>query len=73
MLQSDAPLEQMLETAEQVVGAGWKSGKFLYVDTDLKIDRPEARVVIDREQIADLGLDLAGVGRELGTSSAART
>ena len=67
VLQSDAPLEQMLETAEQVVGAGWKSGKFLYVDTDLKIDRPEARVVIDREQIADLGLDLASVGRELGT------
>ena len=67
VLQSDAPVEQMLETAGQVVGAGWKSGKFLYVDTDLKIDRPEARVVIDREQIADLGLDLAGVGRELGT------
>ena len=25
-----------------VVGAGWASGKFLYVDTDLKIDKPEA-------------------------------
>ena len=49
------------------VGAGWQSGKFLYVDTDLKIDLPEARVVIDREQVADLGLDLAGVGQELGT------
>src|SRR6059036_880250 len=41
--------------------------KFLYVDTDLKIDLPEARVVIDRDQVADLGLDLASVGRELGT------
>jgi multidrug efflux pump len=39
----------------------------LYVDTDLKIDLPEARVALDRERIADLGLDLAGVGRELGT------
>jgi multidrug efflux pump len=39
----------------------------LYVDTDLKIDLPEARVVLDRERLADLGLDLAGVGRELGT------
>jgi multidrug efflux pump len=66
VLQSDAPLEQMLATAHAVVGAGWQSGKFLYVDTDLKIDRPEARVVIDREKVADLGLDLAGVGRELG-------
>ena len=67
VLQSDAPVERMLETAKAVLEAGWKSGKFLYVDTDLKIDMPEARVVLDREKIADLGLDLAGVGRELGT------
>ncbi|HSL69750.1 MAG TPA: efflux RND transporter permease subunit, partial [Longimicrobiales bacterium] len=67
VLQSDVPPEQMLETVGAVVGAGWQSGKFLYVDTDLKIDLPEARVVIDREQVADLGLDLASVGRELGT------
>ncbi|HUD71885.1 MAG TPA: efflux RND transporter permease subunit, partial [Dongiaceae bacterium] len=67
VLQSDAPPDQLMETVGGVVGAGWQSGKFLYVDTDLKIDLPEARVVIDRDQVADLGLDLAGVGRELGT------
>jgi len=67
VLQSDAPPEQLLESVGSVVGAGWRSGKFLYVDTDLKIDLPEARVVLDRERVADLGLDLAGVGRELGT------
>jgi multidrug efflux pump len=67
VLQSDAPPEQLLETVQSVVDAGWQSGKFLYVDTDLKIDLPQAHVVVDREQIADLGLDLASVGRELGT------
>jgi multidrug efflux pump len=67
VLQNDVPAEQMLETVGAVLGAGWQSGKFLYVDTDLKIDLPEARVVLDRERLADLGLDLAGVGRELGT------
>jgi multidrug efflux pump len=67
VLQSDAPPEQMLETAAAVLGAGWQSGRFLYVDTDLKIDLPQANVVLDREQLADLGLDLAGVGQELGT------
>ncbi len=67
VLQSDAPPEQLLEIANQVIGAGWQSGKFLYVDSDLKIDLPEARVVLDRERIADLGLDLASVGQELGT------
>ncbi len=67
VLQSASSAEEMLETATALVGAGWQSGKFLYVDTDLKIDLPEARVVIDRDQLADLGLDLAGVGQELGT------
>jgi multidrug efflux pump len=67
ILQSSAPVEQLQESVGQVIAAGFKSGKFLYVDTDLKVDLPEARVVIDREKVADLGLDLAGVGRELGT------
>lgn len=66
MIQSDASPEQMLQMTGMIIGAGFKSGKFMYVDTDLKYDLPEARVVIDREQLADLGLDLAGVGQELG-------
>ena len=66
VLQSSGSLESLLDQAMAVVGAGWQSGKFLYVDTDLKIDRPEARVRIDRERVADLGMDLASVGRELG-------
>ncbi len=67
VLQSDAPVERMLEITGAVLGAGWQSGKFLYVDTDLKIDQPQARVVLDRDRIADLGLDLATVAQELGT------
>jgi multidrug efflux pump len=66
VLGSNEPPEQLLETVMQVVGAGWQSGKFLYVDTDLKIDLPQATVQIDRDRVADLGLDLASVGRELG-------
>ena len=67
VLQSEMPPERLLQTVGEVLGAAWQSGKFLYVDTDLKIDLPEARVVLDRERIADLGLDLASVGQELGT------
>jgi multidrug efflux pump len=67
VLQSNAPPEQLMATVGQVLDAGWRSGKFLYVDTDLKVDLPEARVVVDREQVADLGLDLQSVGQELGT------
>jgi multidrug efflux pump len=67
IVQNEASIDELLATAQAVINAGFASGKFLYVDTDLKIDLPEARVVIDRERLADLGLDLASVGQELGT------
>ncbi len=58
--------EQMADYAAQMVGAAFASGKFMFADTDLKIDLPQVRVVVDRERVADLGLDLADVGRQLG-------
>jgi multidrug efflux pump len=67
VLQSSESLEKLIPIVNEIIGAGFQSGKFLFVDSDLKIDRPEARVEIDRERVADLGLDLASVGRELGT------
>jgi multidrug efflux pump len=66
VLQSDKPATEMYQTVAAVLDAGLKSGRFLYVDTDLKIDLPEARLIIDRERLSDLGLDLATVGAELG-------
>ncbi len=38
----------------------------MFADTDLKIDLPQVRVIVHRERVADLGLDLADVGRQLG-------
>ncbi len=61
---SDQP-EQMAEYSNQLVGAAFGSGKFLFADSDLKIDLPQTRLIIDREKVADMGLDLATVGREL--------
>lgn len=67
IVQSDGSIEQLQQLTQSVLQAGLQSGKFMYVDTDLKVDLPQARVVLDRERIADLGLDLATVGQELGT------
>ena len=50
----------------QLIGAAFGSGKFLYADSDLKIDLPQARIIIDRNKVADLGLDLAAIGQDLG-------
>jgi multidrug efflux pump len=38
------------------------SGKFAYADRDLKVDLPQADVVLDRNKVAALGLDMAKIG-----------
>jgi multidrug efflux pump len=58
--------EQMEPVARQIVKAANEAGVFLYADTDLKIDVSQARVELDRDRVADLGLDLAQVGSDLG-------
>jgi len=58
--------EQMADYAGQLVYAAFGSGQFMFADTDLKIDLPQVRVIVHRERVADLGLDLADVGRQLG-------
>ncbi len=62
---SSDPPERMAQYAGQLVGAAFGSGKFLFADTDLKIDLPQTRIIIDRERVADMGLDVATVGRDL--------
>jgi multidrug efflux pump len=44
-----------------------KTGMFAYIDRDLKIDLPQADVVIDRNKVAALGLDMSQVAGVLNT------
>ena len=64
---SSAPPEQMLPYAQDLVKAALASGQFIFVDTDLKIDRGITRIDLDRDRIADLGMDVADVSQQLGT------
>ncbi|MGH7132949.1 MAG: efflux RND transporter permease subunit [Phycisphaerales bacterium] len=66
MVTGNDPPEKMAEYAGQLIGAAFGSGKFLYADSDLKIDLPQTRIIINKDRVADLGLDLATVGRDLG-------
>jgi multidrug efflux pump len=66
VLKSDLPIEQQRQLADEIVRRAREANMFMFVDSDLKIDLPQARVIIDRERLADLGLDQAAVGRELG-------
>jgi multidrug efflux pump len=58
--------EQMAPVAQAMVEAAMASGTFMFADTDLKIDVSQVNVIIDRDRVADLGLDLTQVGEDLG-------
>jgi multidrug efflux pump len=67
VLLSTAEPERLAEFANQLVGKAFASGKFMFADTDLKFDQPQAKVVFDRDKLRSQGVDLAQAGRDLST------
>ncbi|MFK7732346.1 MAG: efflux RND transporter permease subunit [Pseudomonadales bacterium] len=59
------PVEDMQPYADKLVDAAYASGKFMFVDTNLKIDFPQANFTLDRDRIADLGMTVADVSEQL--------
>jgi multidrug efflux pump len=62
---STAEPAQLAEFANQLVGKAFKSGKFMFADTDLKFDQPKAKIVFNRDKLRAQGVDLAQAGRDL--------
>ncbi len=66
IVKATAPYSEMKQYADQLVGAAFSSGKFLFADTDLKIDLPQVELQLNREKIADLGMNVGAVSEQLG-------
>ncbi|WP_027713812.1 efflux RND transporter permease subunit [Desulfuromonas sp. TF] len=67
VLASTAETDRILQFAEQIQFQAMQSGMFAFPPLiDVKIDQPQAEFVIDRDKVADLGLDLEQVGSDLG-------
>lgn len=65
IMSEDAPID-MAARMRELVDFAIKSGRFLYADTDLKVDLPQAGIVFDRDRLAAMGLDMQTVGNDLG-------
>ena len=64
---STAEPKQLADFANQLVGKAFQSGLFMYADSDLKFDQPQAEVVFDRDKVRSQGVDLSQAGRDLST------
>lgn len=62
------PYDQLNEVSQAVLDKARRSGNFFYVDSDLKIDKPQDVLVIDREKVAALGMTQQQVGAALSSA-----
>ena len=62
------PVENLNEVATQVLDKAKASGMFWFVDSDLKLDKPQATLDINRDMVADMGLTQQDVGSSLGSA-----
>lgn len=61
---TDEP-RQIFDYANQIIGAAMASKTFMFLDADLKYDKPRATLAIDRDKVGLMGLNLQQVGRDL--------
>src|SRR5262249_51945626 len=67
VIASPAEPEQLVDVANKIVKRAFESGIFIYADSDLKYDQPQAEVVFDRDKLRSQGVDLSQAGRDLST------
>jgi multidrug efflux pump len=67
VIASPAEPQQLVEFAKQLVGKAFASGTFIFADSDVKFDQPQAEVVFDRDKLRSQGVDLSQAGQDLST------
>jgi multidrug efflux pump len=67
VIASAAEPQQLLDLANHLVQKANTSGLFIFADSDLKFDQPQAEVVFDRDKLRSQGVDLSQAGQDLST------
>ncbi|MBX3688259.1 efflux RND transporter permease subunit [Dokdonella sp.] len=68
VMSTTEPFENLYEVAQAVLDRLQKSGQFFFVDMNLKIDKPQSTVELDRDLIAAMGMTQQDVGSALGAA-----
>jgi multidrug efflux pump len=67
VIASAAEPQQLIQFANQLVLKAFQSHMFIFADSDLKFDQPQAEVVFDRDKLRSQGVDLSQAGKDLST------
>ncbi len=58
--------EQVFEVSEEIRKRAQQSGKFIVVQNSVSFESPQARIVIDRDRAASIGVPISEIGTTLG-------
>ena len=67
VIMSQAPFEVLQKYVDAVIAEASKNQGLQNLDSDLRLDKPELKVSINREKISDVGASVEAVGRSLET------
>lgn len=67
VISSTQPLEAIQQMATEVAQEAMASGRFILLDTDLRIDKPRQTVIIDREKAALMGVEMSQLSADLAS------
>ncbi|WP_431858460.1 efflux RND transporter permease subunit [Azospirillum sp.] len=67
VIQTTLPYDELQKLVDAMMAEARKHPGITNLDTDLKLNKPELRISIDRDKAADLGIDVETVGRTLET------
>ena len=59
------PFAKLYDVSQQFLQDALKSGQFIFLQSDLRIDLPQTSIEIDRDMAAQLGLTMQDVGNAL--------
>jgi multidrug efflux pump len=67
VLQTSAPYSELQRAVDQFLVAVRANPRIMNLDVDLKLNKPELRVAVNRDKAADMGVDVETIGRALET------
>jgi multidrug efflux pump len=67
VIMSSAPFEVLQRYVDAMIAEAAKNPGLQNVDSDLRLDKPELKVTVNREKISDVGASVETVGRTLET------
>jgi multidrug efflux pump len=67
VVMTNASYEELQEVTQQIVDEASKNPGLANIDTDLRLNKPQVNVAVDRDKAADAGVQIETVGRVLET------